>query len=170
MWKKEIVDPGRRRKLPEGFGWVDHRLTRENVIDKFGAEALALYLFLVTVGDADGVSWYADASIERRLSFVAGRLERARRELVVGGLIAYRKPHYQVLELPRARETSGFRRLLSLAAVEGELFEARRRQPSGTEGLGVSICPPSGIYRRDESACDALPVGVILEAMAGGAK
>ncbi len=50
MMQKEIISPGQRRRLPEGFGWVDHRLVRENVIENFSAESLALYLFLITVG------------------------------------------------------------------------------------------------------------------------
>ena len=54
MIQKKMIDPARRRRLPEGFGWVDHRLVRENLIGNFSAESLALYLFLLTVGDEKG--------------------------------------------------------------------------------------------------------------------
>jgi hypothetical protein len=60
---------------------------------------LALYLFLVTVADADGLSWYSDEAVCRQLSCSTMHLERARTELQDAGLIAYRAPLYQVLDL-----------------------------------------------------------------------
>lgn len=169
MIRKEIIVPGHRRRLPEGFGWVDHRLVRENLIENFSSEALALYLFLITVGDEDGVSWYSDESVCARLNFSVSVLKSVRRELAAGNLIAYRKPHYQVLELPHPRISDDFRRVLSEAVNDSEV-EPERRQPAGTEGLGVSLHPPGGIYRRGAEVCDSLPVSTIIEAMAGGVK
>jgi hypothetical protein len=63
------------------------------------ASALALYLFLVAVADADGLSWYSEAALCRHLSCGAAELQGARAELQQAGLIAYRKPLYQVLDL-----------------------------------------------------------------------
>ncbi len=166
MMQKEIISPGQRRRLPEGFGWVDHRLVRENVIGNFIAESLALYLFLITVGDEDGVSWYADESVCRRLNFTVGRLKAARRELVAGRLIAYRKPHYQVLELPRLQSSDNFRKALR-TAISSEM-PPEERQPQGTEGMGISLHPPGGAYRRDAEVCDTLPIATIINAMTGG--
>jgi hypothetical protein len=60
---------------------------------------LALYLFLVTVGDAKGLSYYADASIIKRLPMDQAALEDARNNLIRIGLIAWQKPLYQVLAL-----------------------------------------------------------------------
>ena len=168
MIRKEIVSPGRRRKLPEGFGWVDHRLVRENAIERFSAEGLALYLFLVTVGDEDGVSWYSDGTVCRKLNFSSESLDNAREELIAGGLVAYRRPHYQVLEFPRPQTAGSFRGGLR-EALNGAM-EEERRQPEGTEGMGVSLHPAKGIYRRGEEVCDALPIGTIIDAMAGGAR
>lgn len=171
----KIIDPARRRRLPEGFGWIDHRLVRENIIKNFSAEALALYLFLLSVADENGVSWYSDNSICKRLvglDLTPIELRSFRSELISGRLIAYSKPHYQVLELPRPRAENNFRQTLK-AAVEieqSDLEDTFRRQPVGTEGMGVSLHPPGGIYRRDESVCDALPLPVIIDAIAGGAK
>lgn len=170
MVRKEIINIGRRRKLPEGFGWVDHRLARENWLEKFGPESLTLYLFLVTVGDEDGVSWYSDETVCRKLNFGAEILRSARHDLVGGGLVAYKKPHYQVLELPRTGGAANFRKVLSEALSVGEEIESERRQPSGTEGLGVSLHPDGCAYRRGDNVCDALPVSVIVDAMAGGAR
>ena len=48
------------RHVPSQFSWVDQRLVREHYIDHLSPEACALYLFLVTVADAQGLSYYAD--------------------------------------------------------------------------------------------------------------
>jgi hypothetical protein len=58
-----------------------------------------LYLFLVTVADADGLSYYSDNSIARLLPLSAEALPQIRRELVAAHLIAYQRPLYQVLAL-----------------------------------------------------------------------
>lgn len=67
---------------------------------------MALYLFLVTVADADGLSWYSDATLCRQLSYGEGQLQNARAELQRAELIAYRKPLYQVLDLSPATAIS----------------------------------------------------------------
>jgi len=53
----------------------------------------------VTVADAQGLSWYGDASTARRLSIDCERLRRARGDLVCAGMLAYARPLYQVLAL-----------------------------------------------------------------------
>jgi hypothetical protein len=62
---------------------------------------MALYLFLVTVGDERGLSYYSDAMLVRGLSMSAARLSQARSDLIRIGLIAYQRPLYQVLSLDR---------------------------------------------------------------------
>ncbi len=99
MRGREPVLRKRRRHIPPQFSWVDHRLVRDGHIEGRGAEALALYLFLVTVSDADGLSWYSVAALCRVLSWTPPQLRQARRELCEAGLVAYRKPLYQVLDL-----------------------------------------------------------------------
>jgi hypothetical protein len=59
----------------------------------------ALYLFLVTVADAQGLSFYSDLSLCRRLSMAPLVLHRARQELIACDLVAYAEPLYQVLAL-----------------------------------------------------------------------
>jgi len=44
--------------VPSQFSWVDHRLVREHYLERLPCEAAALYLFLVTVGDAERLSYY----------------------------------------------------------------------------------------------------------------
>ena len=91
--------PQRRRHVPPQFSWIDHRLIRDGHIEGRSAESLALYLFLVSVSDAEGLSWYSDPGLCRVLSWTPSALNRSRGELVTAGLIAYRKPLYQVLDL-----------------------------------------------------------------------
>lgn len=89
----------RIRFISKGFGWVDHRLVRRGYLERCSVHALALYLFLVTVADADGVSFWGDESVRGRLSMTAQELRLAREELVAAELIAYEKPVSQVLQL-----------------------------------------------------------------------
>lgn len=91
--------PRRRRRVPPQFSWVDHRLVRDGHFQGRSATALALYLFLVTVADADGLSWYSDQALCRQLTCDAAQLHRDRAELRQAALIAYRHPLYQVLDL-----------------------------------------------------------------------
>jgi hypothetical protein len=97
--KKRILCPARLRKVPPQFNWIDHRLVRDKHICGRSAQALALYLFLLTVADAQGLSYYADAAICTFLSLDEAALARARNELITADLIAWQKPLYQVLAL-----------------------------------------------------------------------
>ena len=97
--EKHLLDPERLRKIPPQFSWIDQRLVRERHIERLSHAAAALYLFLLTVADARGLSYYSERSIGRYLSLAADRLDTARKELVRAELIAYRHPLYQVLSL-----------------------------------------------------------------------
>ena len=92
------------RRVPEQFSWVDHRLVREGYIDHLNHQAAALYLFLVTVGDNQGLSYYGEKSLCKRLHMEAAELEHARTLLIENRLVAYRKPLYQVLALESRRQ------------------------------------------------------------------
>jgi replication initiation and membrane attachment protein DnaB len=85
--------------VPEQFSWLDQRLVRDGYIDQLGHTACALYLFLVTVADARGLSFYSDLSLCRRLSMPGSDLHKARKTLIQCGLLAYDSPLYQVLAL-----------------------------------------------------------------------
>jgi len=97
--EKRIICPARVRRVPPHFSWVDHRLVRDGHITGPGAEALSLYLLLVTVGDLDGVSWYSTGLLSRLLELAPGRVQRARETLEQRGLLAFGSPFYQVLSL-----------------------------------------------------------------------
>jgi len=85
--------------VPRQFSWIDQRLVRDRHIQGRSPEALALYLLLCTVADAQGTSYYSDATTGGLLSLSRVRLCEARAELLAAGLIAHRAPFYQVLSL-----------------------------------------------------------------------
>jgi len=109
---KKLLCPRRVRRVPGQFSWVDHRLVRDKYIQRCRPESLALYLLLITVGDAKGLSYYSDATVRGLLGLDDSALGRARRELMETGLIAYEYPLYQVLSLdePEAPQERGVRR------------------------------------------------------------
>ena len=75
-------------------------LVQQHFIDRCDACAAALYLFLVTVCDAQGLSYYGAATLARRLRLSDEQFTAARQQLIELELIAYRSPLYQVLALP----------------------------------------------------------------------
>ena len=102
MKTKRVLSPERLRQVPRQFSWIDQRLVRDGHIDGCSPQALALYLFLVTVADAQGLSYYSDAKTARLLSLSSSELREARCGLLRAGLIAYETPFYQVLSLEPA--------------------------------------------------------------------
>jgi len=98
---------------------------RDGHIRGHSAEALALYLFLVTVCDADGLSWYSDTALCRVFSWAVAVLRAARDELRDAGLVAYRRPLYQVLDLapvPLVSEDGTVRRSGTEPVAIGEIL------------------------------------------------
>jgi hypothetical protein len=65
---KQPLSLAQLRKVPKQFSWVDQRLVREHYIDGLSHSACALYLFVLTVADAQGLSYYAESTLCRRLS------------------------------------------------------------------------------------------------------
>jgi len=96
---KRVLCRQRLRQVPAQFSWIDHRLVRDRHISRCSANALALYLFLVTVADGKGLSYYSDQTVCRLLPLDGPALAGARRELIAAGLIGYERPLYQVLAL-----------------------------------------------------------------------
>lgn len=99
--QKKVLCSERLRRVRRPFGWVDSRLIREDWLQDCSPTAWALYLFWVTVADAQGLSYYADASVARRLRITSDGVSAGRVELVRAGLLAYEPPLVQVLSLER---------------------------------------------------------------------
>lgn len=98
---KQVLRPERLRQVPAQFSWVDQALVQRHLIDRCDHRAAALYLFLVTVCDAQGLSYYAPATLAQRLHLSPEALEAAWRQLIDLDLLAYRAPLFQVLALPQ---------------------------------------------------------------------
>jgi hypothetical protein len=136
MAVKRVLRAERLRRIPTQFSWIDQRLVRDRHLERCGLDAIALYLVLVTVADAQGLSYYGEASLERMLSMPAPRLAGARAELIRLDLIAYQRPLYQVLSLDTAATTPrvrgvhsverGIAQLRARLAAAGETDEPRR--------------------------------------------
>lgn len=97
---KQVLRPERLRQVPEQFSWVDQALVQQHFIDRCDARSAALYLFLVTVSDAQGLSYYGASTLARRLRLSDEEFGAARQQLIDLELIAYQAPLYQVLSLP----------------------------------------------------------------------
>ena len=83
MTLKRILCPARLRQIPAQFSWVDHRLVRDRHIERCDPPAAALYLFLITVADEQGLSYYSDTALARVLSMTPARLSHPSRSLTV---------------------------------------------------------------------------------------
>ena len=129
MISKEPIMPQRIRKVPRQFSWLDHRLIRDHHIERCSHAAAALYLFLVTVSDAKGMSYYGDAAIMRRLNMDETALTQARNNLIANSLIAWQRPLYQVLALdliqPPATASPGTGRMTALKDILLQAFERK---------------------------------------------
>jgi hypothetical protein len=98
---KRVLCPERLRRVSRPFGWVDSRLIREDRLNGCSPTAWGLYLFWVTVADAQGLSYYADESVARRMGITVEAVASARTELLRAGLVVYDTPLVQVLALDR---------------------------------------------------------------------
>ena len=92
---RKPVDPTRVRALPLHFAWADHRL--RDVLHRLTLEEIALLFFLHLAADRNGCSFWADATIAKKVGLLEGEVVRARHGLLQKGFVAYRFPLYQVL-------------------------------------------------------------------------
>jgi hypothetical protein len=138
---KQVLRPERLRQVPEQFSWVDQALVRCGFIDRCDARAAALYLFLATVADAQGLSYYGASTLSARLHLSMQELGAARARLIELDLIAYQTPLYQVLSLtkgaPRTAPRSGAQAPASLRSADAatvslaQLIEQAERRRAG---------------------------------------
>lgn len=100
--------------MPRSFSWIDHRLIRDDHLERLQPGEILLYFFLVLVGDHRGLSFYSPRSISRYLKLTPEEIESARASLCDRSLIAYKAPLYQVLSLPERTDAP-----VSLSARRG---------------------------------------------------
>jgi hypothetical protein len=83
--------PQRVRRISGSFAWLDHRVLRDGHFAKLSRDEIALYTFLVLVGNCDGVSYYG---VQKICDHLAGmgveQFLHARSRLIEVGLICFR--------------------------------------------------------------------------------
>ena len=99
-WIKQPVDPDRIRTLPRQFAPLDRQLVYGKHVRFMSPEQIAFYTFLECVSDPQGISWYSDDRICELLHFSLNGLWQSRGHLIDAGCLLYRKPIYQLLNLP----------------------------------------------------------------------
>ncbi len=104
MTERLLPNPHRLRYIPPHFSWIDHRLVRDDYFESCSCNAMALYLFLLTVADHRGLSYYSQPSLMKQLNLGTFNFTQARFELIHAKLIAYKHPLYQVLSLASPSE------------------------------------------------------------------
>ena len=85
------------------YSIIDHQMLHGGYLNRLSHESMVLYLFLVVVGDLEGRSYYSDRSISEILRLDCSALDLLRKELMSEGLIGYRKPYWQVKNIPQGR-------------------------------------------------------------------
>jgi len=100
-YRKQVKPIDHRvRKITGSFSWIDHRFITERLIDLLGRDEILLYLWLITVGDRNGVSFYSDEKTASRIKLAVNPIQKAREGLIEKGFVIYRKGITQVLPLP----------------------------------------------------------------------
>ena len=91
--------PGRIRTLPQSFSWIDRRIITEPFLVPLTPEEIALYFFLVTAADRQGMSFWGHTKMQCILGLTKRALKPSIYGLIEKDLIAYRPPFFQVLSL-----------------------------------------------------------------------
>lgn len=105
MKTKPILRPERLRHVPRQFSWINQRLVRDRHIQNHSPHALALYLFLCTVADAQGASYYSDSAAGKLLVFSSAQLREARaddRLLHQGHTVVLGGSSYRIKDRPES--------------------------------------------------------------------
>lgn len=98
--KKRVLNRSRIRTVQGGFAFIPHRFLNDGFMKRLDPGELLLYIFLIMVSDAYGLSYYGNSAICRLLKMNHSELEHCRQILIDEDLIAFEAPLYQVLELP----------------------------------------------------------------------
>jgi hypothetical protein len=102
-----ILCPKRVRKINGSFAFIEHRFLRDGFFASLDHHELLLYLFLVIVGDRNGISFYGYDKICTLLEVSVDEYTLARDSLIEKDLIAFDGKFFQVLSLPeKAIESS----------------------------------------------------------------
>jgi len=101
MIKKRPLIYDRVRKIDGSFAWIGHRFLRQGFWNSLSHNELLLYLFLVMVGDRQGISYYSFDRICSMTGLITDDYILARNELIDKDLIAFDGCLFRVLSLPQ---------------------------------------------------------------------
>lgn len=94
-----------QRRWARSYSIVDHQVLHGGYLHRLSHQALALYLFLVVVGDREGRSFYAERTIADILRLTPSEWWGSLQELIKSNLIEYRRPYFWVKDLPVCRQS-----------------------------------------------------------------
>ena len=101
MTTTELIQNDNVRKIEYPFGWIPQRFVTDGIMKILHPEEALLYVFLSLVSDKNGISFYGDKRISELTGMSIVDIITARFGLEKKGFITYKKPYYQVLQMPR---------------------------------------------------------------------
>ena len=100
MITRAPLDPDRVRRIVGSFAFIEHRFLRGGFFSVLTHHELLLYVFLILVGDRNGLSYYSYDKICILLRITIDDYIIARDGLIGKDLIAFNGHLFQVLSLP----------------------------------------------------------------------
>lgn len=100
MIQKTPLISHRIRRINGSFAWISHRFLRQGFWGSLTHHELLVYLFLVMVGDRQGISYYSFDKICSLVAITPDDYILARDGLIDKELIAFDGHLFQVLSLP----------------------------------------------------------------------
>lgn len=99
----EPLEPRRIRHPRGAYGWVDLRIVTEGHLARLGPQAALVYLFLCTVSNREGISFWSRIRMAELLALTPEDIQDALAALVAEDLIAATERVVQVLPLLEPR-------------------------------------------------------------------
>jgi hypothetical protein len=100
MIQKTALASHRIRKINGSFAWINHRFISQGFWASLTHHELLVYMFLVIVGDRQGISYYSFDKICSLTAITPDEYIIARDALIVKDLISFDGHLFQVLSLP----------------------------------------------------------------------
>jgi hypothetical protein len=100
MIKKQLLNPGRVRKIEGSFAFIEHRFLRKGFWELLSQHELLLYFFLILVADRQGISYYSYDHICKVTGLILEEYLQARDGLINRDLLSFDGYFFQVLSLP----------------------------------------------------------------------